>query len=116
MAAERVKDTFIRTKDEAQRGASSAEDSPEKYAADITVLQVTSESLFTWIKEHQYDWVGVSRDYGGLSAEESDRNYDKYPICLKLLKQLGSQSAFEKLKAGVLGDNLSITATCIKAF
>lgn len=227
----------------------------------ITVLQVTSESLFTWIKEHQYDWVGVSRDYGGLSAEESDRNYDKYssefnvafpqnpdlamkivqtlfpkfgwatglilsdethdslnqarriasgrhshlffllslddgaisksiieesfmeysaetlrafletasqrkqldyyfqelgcrideiptdrielfyneligrcdlsanidpffgvtkvtayPICLKLLKQLGSQSAFEKLKAGVLGDNLSITATCIKAF
>lgn len=227
----------------------------------ITVLQVTSESLFTWIKEHQYDWVGVSRDYGGLSAEESDRNYDKYssefnlafpqnpdlamkivqtlfpkfgwatglilsdethdslnqarriasgrhshlffllslddgaisksiieesfmeysaetlrafletasqrkqldyyfqelgcrineipadrielfynelvgwcgpsanidfffgvtnvtayPICLKLLKQLGSESAYEKLKAGVMGDNLSIAATCIKAF
>ena len=227
----------------------------------ITVLQVTSESLFIWIREHQYDWVGVSRDYGGLSIEESNRNYDKYlsefktvfsqnpdlamkivqtlfpkfgkatglifsdethdslsqarriasgrhshlffllslddgaiskaiieesfteysaeilrsfletasqrkqldyyfqelgcrideiptdrielfynelvgwcdpsanidpffgvtkvtayPICLKLLKQLGSQSAFEKLKAGVMGDNFSITATCIKAF
>lgn len=227
----------------------------------ITVLQVTSEALFTWIKEHQYDWVGVGRDYGGLSIEESNRNYDKYlsefktvfpqnpdlamkivqtlfpkfgkatglnfsdethdglnqarriasgrhshlffllslddgaiskaiieesfaeysaemlrsfletasqrkqldyyfqelgcrideiptdrielfydelvvrcdlsanidpffgvtkvtayPICLKLLKKLGSQRTFEKLKAGAMGDNLSITATCIKAF
>ena len=34
VAAERMKDAFIRTKDEAQRGASSAEDSPEEYAAD----------------------------------------------------------------------------------
>ena len=45
VAAERVKDTFIRTKDEAQRGASSAEDSPEKYAADkVTSLAETAAS------------------------------------------------------------------------
>lgn len=40
VATERMKDAFIRTKDEAQRGASSAEDSPEEYAAD----QVTSHA------------------------------------------------------------------------
>lgn len=34
VAAERMKDTFIRTKDEAQRGTSPTEDSPEEYAAD----------------------------------------------------------------------------------
>ena len=45
VAAERVKDTFIRTKDEAQRGASSAEDSPEKYAANkVTSLAETAAS------------------------------------------------------------------------
>lgn len=45
VAAERVKDTFIRTKDEAQRGASPAEDSPEKYAADkVTSLAETAAS------------------------------------------------------------------------
>lgn len=227
----------------------------------ITVLQVTSESLFTWIKDHQHDLVGISRDYGELSGGESLANYNKYltefnvvfpqnpqlaiktvqtlfpkfgwatgpihssethdslrtarriasdrhshlffllsldddaipksvidesfteysaemlrtfletasqrkqldyyfqelgcrineipadrielfynelvswcnpsanidfffgvtnvtayPICLKLLKQLGPESAYEKLKAGAMGDNLSITATCIKAF
>lgn len=43
-------------------------------------------------------------------------NVTAYPICLKLLKQLGSESAYEKLKVGVMGDNLSIAATCIKAF
>ena len=43
VAAERMKDAFIRTKDEAQRGASSAEDSPEKYAADeVTSLAETA--------------------------------------------------------------------------
>ena len=45
VAAERVKDTFIRTKDEAQRGASPAEDSPEKYAANkVTSLAETAAS------------------------------------------------------------------------
>ena len=45
VAAERVKDTFIRTKDEAQRGTSPAEDSPEKYAADkVTSLAETAAS------------------------------------------------------------------------
>ena len=45
VAAERMKDAFIRTKDEAQRGASSAEDSPEKYAADqVTSLAETAAS------------------------------------------------------------------------
>ena len=34
VAAERMKDAFIRTKEEAQRGNSPAEDSPEEYAAD----------------------------------------------------------------------------------
>ena len=34
VAAERMKDAFIRTKDEAQRGASLTEDSPEEYASD----------------------------------------------------------------------------------
>lgn len=34
VVAERMKDTFTRTKDEAQRGASPAEDTPEEYAAD----------------------------------------------------------------------------------
>lgn len=45
VAAERMKDAFIRTKDEAQRGASSAEDSPEEYAADqVTSLAETAAS------------------------------------------------------------------------
>lgn len=45
VAAERMKDAFIRTKDEAQRGASPAEDSPEKYAADkVTSLAETAAS------------------------------------------------------------------------
>ena len=45
VAAERMKDAFIRTKDDAQRGASSAEDSPEKYAADkVTSLAETTAS------------------------------------------------------------------------
>ena len=34
VAVERMKDVFIRAKDEAQRGTSPAEDSPEKYAVD----------------------------------------------------------------------------------
>lgn len=34
VAAERMKDAFIRTKEEMQRGASPTEDSPEEYAAD----------------------------------------------------------------------------------
>lgn len=45
VAAERMKDAFIRTKDEAQRGASPTEDSPEKYAADkVTSLAETAAS------------------------------------------------------------------------
>ena len=45
VAAERMKDAFIRTKDEAQCSASSAEDSPEKYAADeVTSLAETAAS------------------------------------------------------------------------
>ena len=45
VAAERMKDAFIRTTDDAQRGASSAEDSPEKYAADqVTSLAETAAS------------------------------------------------------------------------
>ena len=45
VAAERMKDAFIRTKDEAQRGTSPAEDSPEKYAADkVTSLAETAAS------------------------------------------------------------------------
>lgn len=45
VAAERMKDAFIRTKEEAQHGASSAEDSPEKYAADkVTSLAETAAS------------------------------------------------------------------------
>lgn len=45
VAAERMRDAFIRTKDEAQRGASSAEDSPEEYAADqVTSLAETAAS------------------------------------------------------------------------
>ena len=44
VAAERMKDAFIRTKDEAQCSASS-EDSPEKYAADeVTSLAETAAS------------------------------------------------------------------------
>ena len=34
VAAERMKDAFIRTKEEMQRGASSADGTPEEYAAD----------------------------------------------------------------------------------
>ena len=34
VVAERMKDAFIRTKEEAQRGVSPAEDTPEEYAAD----------------------------------------------------------------------------------
>ena len=45
VAAERIKDAFIRAKDEAQRGASFAEDSPEEYAADqVTSLAETAAS------------------------------------------------------------------------
>ena len=45
VAAERMRDAFIRTKDEAQRGASPTEDSPEKYAADkVTSLAETAAS------------------------------------------------------------------------
>ena len=45
VAAERMKDAFIRTKDDAQRGASFAEDSPEEYAADqVTSLVETAAS------------------------------------------------------------------------
>lgn len=45
VAAERMKDAFIRTKDEAQRSTSPAEDSPEKYAADkVTSLAETAAS------------------------------------------------------------------------
>lgn len=45
VAAERTRDAFIRTKDEAQRGASPTEDSPEKYAADkVTSLAETAAS------------------------------------------------------------------------
>ena len=42
VAAERMKDTFIRTKDEAQRGASPAENTPEEYAADKVTGHVKS--------------------------------------------------------------------------
>ena len=45
VAAERMKDAFIRTKDEAQRGASPTEDTPEKYAANqVTSLAETAAS------------------------------------------------------------------------
>lgn len=45
VAAERMKDAFIRTKEEAQRGNSPAEDSPEEYAADqVTSLAETAAS------------------------------------------------------------------------
>ena len=45
VAAERMRDAFIRTKDEAQRGASPTEDSPEKYTADkVTSLAETAAS------------------------------------------------------------------------
>ena len=48
VAAERMRDAFIRTKDEAQRGTSPAEDSPEKYAADkVTSLAETAASRTT---------------------------------------------------------------------
>ena len=45
VAIERMKDVFIRAKDEAQRGTSPAEDGPEKYAADkVTSLAETAAS------------------------------------------------------------------------
>ena len=45
VAIERMKDAFIRAKDEAQRGTSPAEDGPEKYAADkVTSLAETAAS------------------------------------------------------------------------
>ena len=45
VAAERMKDAFIRTKDETQRGNSPAEDSPEEYAADkVTCLAKNAAS------------------------------------------------------------------------
>ena len=45
VAAERIKDAFIRTKEEMQRGASSADGTPEEYAADkVTSLAETAAS------------------------------------------------------------------------
>ena len=45
VAAERMKDAFIRTKEEAQHGNSPTEDSPEEYAADkVTGLAETTAS------------------------------------------------------------------------
>ena len=45
VAIERMKDVFIRAKDDAQRGTSPAEDGPEKYAADkVTSLAETAAS------------------------------------------------------------------------
>lgn len=47
VAAERVKDAFIRTKDEAQRGASPTEDTPEKYAANQVTGHVETTAAHT---------------------------------------------------------------------
>lgn len=45
VAAERMRDAFIRTKEEMQRGASSADGTPEEYAADkVTSLAETAAS------------------------------------------------------------------------
>ena len=48
VAAERMKDAFIRTKDDAQRGASSAEDSPEEYAADQVAFYIDGQFIKSW--------------------------------------------------------------------
>ena len=47
VAAERMKDAFIRTKDEAQRGASPTEDTPEKYAANQVTGHVETTAAHT---------------------------------------------------------------------
>ena len=38
VAAERMKDAYVRTKDKAEHGVFAAESSPEEYAADWTIV------------------------------------------------------------------------------
>ena len=77
VAAERMKDAFIRTKDEAKRGASSAEDSPEEYAA----AQVTGHAKKASLRAAQeFDKQGREAIRQSVRARKTPLSAERPPV------------------------------------
>ena len=73
VAIERMKDAFIRTKDEAQRGASSAEDTPEKYAANQVTGHVETTAAHTAREFNKNGQTAVQQSARSHTRPFSDR-------------------------------------------
>ena len=73
VAAERVKDAFIRTKDEAQRGASPTEDTPEKYAANQVTGHVETTAAHTAREFNKKGQKAVQQSARSHTRSFSDR-------------------------------------------
>lgn len=73
VAAERMKDAFIRTKDEAQRGASPTEDTPEKYAANQVTGHVETTAAHTAREFNKKGQKAVQQSARSHTRSFSDR-------------------------------------------
>ena len=72
VAAERMKDAYVRTKDKAEHGVFAAESSPEEYAADRTLTGVET-AAHEGCKGHQAKHLqgkrALSAEKGGFTKE-----------------------------------------------
>lgn len=86
IATERMKDAFVRTKDKAERGLYSDENSPSEYAAD-NVMHVSHRAVDEGV--HQFNKQGQN------AFEETRRNVGKAREKIKTYKE---QKVFEPIK------------------
>jgi hypothetical protein len=86
VAAERMKDAFVRTKDKAERGLYSNENSPSEYAAD-NVMHIADRAVDEGV--HQFNKQGQK------AFEETRRNVGKAREKIKTYKE---QKAAEPIK------------------
>ena len=88
VAAERMKDAFIRIKEEAQRGASPTEDNPEEYAAD----KVTGHAKTAFSHAAQeFDKLG--RKAARQSVHPQTRPFSDKSHFLRAFKSMGLDNA-----------------------
>ena len=88
VAAERMKDAYVRTKDKAEHGVFAAESSPEEYAADRTL---TGTETAAHEVTHGLDKAGrkgvkatkenisKAKDYSWCRSVQPDVQYSSYP-------------------------------------
>ena len=87
VAAERMKDAFIRTKEKAQRSTTTAENSPEEYAADHVTGSAEAVAFGT---VHEFE------KHGRKAVQNTEENIEKAKQYLEQRKAAQPQEAAKK--------------------